>query len=390
MAVSKQASAAARLMKQGLLKDAAIEFERALKQDPKDAAALLGLARLRLAQHDEPAAREVLQRLVAQHPTHPEALSHLARLDAEGGDARQLAVLEALAAQPKAGFFEVVNHGRALLAHHQYPAAIAALEKALALQPGNAQTLTYLGMALQGDKQLDRALKRYLEAAEASRTEHLPLLLAARVQVLKDQVGAALQTLQKAILRSPRETALIREFATLCFVAGAPEPAIKAAIDIRLQQPDNADAIYLHGLASFVAGKDADADRILREALAKVPDNTMVRIALAKVRRRMGDDAEAQKLLEAAHASDPSDVGAANDLAVLLMSKPGGAANARAVLAPALKAHPDDAGLHLNQALALADTDKAQARTHAQKAQASTDKHIREQADRLVAALAGK
>ncbi|NPC76492.1 tetratricopeptide repeat protein, partial [Corallococcus exiguus] len=69
MAVSKQASAAARLMKQGLLKDAAIEFERALKQDPKDAAALLGLARLRLAQHDEPAAREVLQRLVAQHPT---------------------------------------------------------------------------------------------------------------------------------------------------------------------------------------------------------------------------------------------------------------------------------------------------------------------------------
>ncbi|WP_216619062.1 hypothetical protein, partial [Corallococcus carmarthensis] len=32
MAVSKQASSAARLMKQGLLKDAAIEFERALKQ----------------------------------------------------------------------------------------------------------------------------------------------------------------------------------------------------------------------------------------------------------------------------------------------------------------------------------------------------------------------
>jgi hypothetical protein len=75
---------------------------------------------------------------------------------------------------------------------------------------------------------------------------------------------------------------------------------------------------------------------------------------------------------------------------VLLMSKPGGAANARAVLAPALKAHPDDAGLHLNLALSLADTDKAQARTHAQKAQASTDKHLREQADRLVAALKGK
>ncbi|MCY1044760.1 tetratricopeptide repeat protein [Corallococcus sp. bb12-1] len=390
MAVSKQATTAARLMKQGLLKDAALEFERALKQDPKDAAAMLGLARLRLAQHDEPAARAMLQRLVEQHPTHPEALSHLARLDAEKGDARQLAVLEALAAQPKAGFFEVVNHGRGLLAHHQYTAAIPALEKALAVQPGNPQTLTYLGMALQGDKQLDRALKRYQEAAEASRTEHLPLLLAARVQVLQGHVGAALTTLQQAILRSPREPSLIREFASLCFFAGAPEPAIKAAIDLRMQQPDNADAIYLHGLASFVAGKNEDADRILREALAKVPDNAAVRIALAKVRRRLGDDAEAQKLLEAAIAADPSEVGAANDLAVLHLSRPGGATAARAVLTQALKTHPDDVGVHLNLALALADTDKAQARTHATKAQASTDKHIREQADRLIAALGAK
>ncbi|MFP2934675.1 tetratricopeptide repeat protein, partial [Pyxidicoccus sp. 3LG] len=62
MAVSKLATSAARLMKQGLLKEAAREFERALDQDPKDASAMLGLARLRLAQHDEPAARAALQR----------------------------------------------------------------------------------------------------------------------------------------------------------------------------------------------------------------------------------------------------------------------------------------------------------------------------------------
>jgi hypothetical protein len=83
-------------------------------------------------------------------------------------------------------------------------------------------------------------------------------------------------------------------------------------------------------------------------------------------------------------------VGAANDLAVLHLSKPGGAASARAVLTEALKAHPEDAGLHLNLALALADSDAARARTHAQRAQASRDRHIREQADRLVAALGSR
>ncbi|ATB49644.1 tetratricopeptide repeat protein [Corallococcus macrosporus] len=390
MAVSKLASSAARLMKQGLLKEAARDFERALEQDPKDASALLGLARLRLAQHDEPAAREVLQKLVALHPTHPEALSHLARLDAERGDARQLDLLAALAAQPKAGFFEVVNHGRALLGHERYAAAIPELERALALQPGNAQTLTYLGMALQGDKQLDRALRRYQEAAEASKTEHLPLQLAARVQLLQGHVGSAIVTLRQAILRSPRETALFREFASLCLMAGAPEAAMRAAIELRLQLPDSADAIYLHGISAFVAGKDEDADRILREALAKAPESAPVRVALAKVRRKLGDDAEAQKLLEAAVASAPSEAGAANDLAVLHLSRPGGAAAARAVLTEALKHHPEDPGIHLNLALALADSDKAQALTHAKRAQASTHRDLREQADRLVAALGPK
>lgn len=389
-AVSKLASSAARLMKQGLLKEAARDFERAIAQDPKDASALLGLARLRLAQHDEPGARDVLKKLLALHPTHPEALSHLSRLDAEKGDARALELLAALASQPKAGFFEVLNHGRALLARGLHAAAVGVLERALTLQPGNALTLTYLGRALQGAGQLDPALRRYQQAAEASRTEHLPLLLASRVQVMQGHVGAALVTLRQAILRNPKEASLFREFASLCLFAGAPDAAMRAAIELRLRLPDSADAIYLHGLSAFVAGKNEDADRILREALAGAPDSAQVRVALAKVRRRLGDDAEAQKLLEEALAAEPTDVGAVNDLAVLHLSRPGGAATARTLLTEALKAHPDDPGLHLNLALALADSDAAQARTHAQRAQASDHRHIREQADRLVAALTGR
>ncbi|WP_224245767.1 tetratricopeptide repeat protein [Hyalangium gracile] len=388
MAVSKLAASAARLMKQGLLKEAAREFESALKQDPKDASALLGLARLRLAQEDEDAARTVLRRLLELHPTHPEALSHLARLEAQEGNERALGLLRELASRPKPGFFEVLNHGRALLHAEQHEAATAELERALRLQPGNPQVLTYLGMALQGRKQLDAALKRYQEAAAATRTEHLPLLLASRVQVLQGQVGAALATLRQAILRAPREPSLYREFASLCLFAGAPDAAARAAIELRLQLPESADAAYLHGLAMFVAGKDDDAERILREALQKATGSPDVRLALAKVLRRKGNDAEAQRLLEEAVALAPGEPGPANDLAVLLMSRPSGKAAARAVLEKALAAQPEDPGLHLNLALALADSEPKRARTHAQKAQASKDTRIREQADRLMAALA--
>jgi Flp pilus assembly protein TadD len=388
MAVSKLAASAARLMKQGLLKEAAREFESALQQDPTDASALIGLARLRLAQEDEAAARTVLRRLLELHPTHPEALSHLARLEAQEGNARALELLRELASQPKAGFFEVLNHGRALLRAEQYEAAATELERALGLQPGNPQVLTYLGMALQGQKHLDAALKRYQEAAQATRTEHLPLLLASRVQVLQGQVGAALVSLREAILRAPQEPSLFHEFATLSLFAGAPEAAVRAAIELRLKLPESADAVYLHGLAMLVAGKDADAERILREALQRVPQSVDVRLALGKVLRRQGNDAEAQRLLEEAVTLAPGAPGPANDLAVLLMARPDGKAAARAVLERALAAHPEDPGLNLNLALALADSDPKRARTHAQKAQASKDANLREQADRLVAALA--
>ncbi|WNG52320.1 tetratricopeptide repeat protein [Archangium minus] len=390
MTVSKLAASAVRLMKQGLLKEAARDFEKALEQNPSDAGALLGLARLRLAQYDDTAARTLLQRLVKLHPTHPEALSHLARLEAEAGNSRALELLGALASQPKAGFFEILNHGRALLTAHQYVAAERELARALRLQPGLTQVLTYLGMALQGQKRLDEALKCYQDAAGNSRTEHLPLLLAARVQVMQGKLGPAMMNLRQALLRAPREPSLHREFVTVCLAAGAPEEAVRSAIELRLLLPQSADAIYLHGISLLMAGKNEDAERNLRQALERVPGSTDVRLALAKLRRRQGDDAGAQRLLEEAVKLAPEEVGPANDLAVLHLSRPGGAAAARAVLAKALARHPDDLGVHLNLALALADSDASKALTHARRAQASTERQVREQAARLVAALSSR
>jgi Flp pilus assembly protein TadD len=154
-----------------------------------------------------------------------------------------------------------------------------------------------------------------------------------------------------------------------------------------MRSPKDADAAYLHGLATLLSGKLEDAERILRETLALAPRSVEVRVAMAKARRMAKDEAGAQKLLEEALALEPHAPGAVCDLAVLHLSKPGGAARAREVLAPALVAHPKDAGLNLNMALALADSDKGRAREYARKAQASEDKRIREQADKLLASL---
>jgi hypothetical protein len=49
-----------------------------------------------------------------------------------------------------------------------------------------------------------------------------------------------------------------------------------------------------------------------------------------------------------------------------------------------LAAHPDEPGANLNMALALVKSDKAAAARYAQKARASTDPTVREQAERLL------
>ncbi|MCY1080818.1 tetratricopeptide repeat protein [Archangium lansingense] len=387
MNVSKQAAEAARLMKQGLLKEAVREFERALAQDPADAAALLGLARLHLSRGNNDAARPLLKKLVELHPGHAEAHSHLARLDAEAGDAQALARLKALAGRPEAGFFELLNYGRALLARQSFPEAAAAFEHVLRLQPGNHQVLTYLGMAQQGQGQLDQALRSFLDSAAHTQREHLPLVFASRVLVKQGRIGRALVLLRQALTRAPGDVSLYPEFIKLSLFAGAPKPAVKAAIEFRMRSPKDPDAAYLHGLATLLSGNLGDAERILRETLALAPNSIEVRVAMAKARRMAKDDAGAQKLLEEALKLEPHAPDPVNELAVLHMSKPGGAAKAREVLAPALAAHPEDAGLNLNMALALADSEKSRAREYARKAQGSPDKRIREQAEKLLASL---
>src|SRR4051794_39332407 len=111
MALSKRTAEGAKLLKQGLIKDAAREFEAALKTNADDAEALLGLARLRIAASRPEEATPLLQRLLKLKPGHSEALSHLARMRAEAGDAKAVDALRLICAQPTARFAEFYNLG---------------------------------------------------------------------------------------------------------------------------------------------------------------------------------------------------------------------------------------------------------------------------------------
>lgn len=388
MANARTAKEGLKLMTMGLLKEAAREFEGALAKNPQDAPALLGLARLHLAQHRPDEARPLLERVVALHPNNPEARGFLARLKAEGSkDEGALNELRSLAKQPKAGFTEFYNLGHALLCLTGKEAEAAqAFVQALKVDAKNPHATTYLGLAMLRQGELGQALKCFKYASTLAPRESLPLQLASRVLVKQGQIGQAQLALQKAIQRTPRKPELHEEYIKLCIFANNPKAALNSALELRQLSPKNPNGPYLQGLVMLIGGQVDEARRLFRETLTLAPDSWEAKLGLARA-LQLGtnkDPEQARKLLEEAVAKAPTEPGPVNELAVLYLEKPETAPRAKELLAKLLAAHPDEPGANLNMALALVKTDKAASAQHARKAQKSTDPSVREQADRLL------
>jgi Flp pilus assembly protein TadD len=392
MATGRSAREGLKLMTMGLLQEAAREFEGALAKDPSDATALLGLARLHLAQHRPAEAKPLLERLLALHPDNPEARGFLARLKAEEGkDEGALDELRSLAGSPKAGFTEFYNLGHALLLVPGKEAEAAqAFVQALRVTPKDPHATTYLGVAVWRQGELARALKCFKYAATLAPHEALPLQLAARVLVQQGQVGQAQVALQKALQRAPQKAELHEEFIKLCLFANSPKAALHSVLELRQLDPGNPNGPYLHGLLMLLSGKVEDARRTFGEALALAPQSWEARLGLARALLvgEQKDLARALELLEEAVARAPTEPGPVNELAVLYLARPETAPKARELLTRLLAAHPDEPGANLNMALALVKTDKAAAARHAQKARQSGEPSVREQAERLLKQVA--
>ena len=370
-------------MKVGLLKEAVQQFEAGLKENPKDSACLLGLARVHLGQQDIPRARLTLKKLVELEPTHSEALSHLALLDVREGNAAALGTLQSLSELPGAGFFEHYNFSMALQEKGDLAQAEVALQRANKSQPDNPFVLTELGMLAIGRQDAALAVKYLKRAAELMPNEWVPQQLYSRALTLSGVAGQAIAVLNKTIDQHREAAPLYEDLFKLCMMTGNLGGAERSAIALRGLKPDDANPIYLHGLVLFTSGKVAEAKPLFEEAMRKAPTAFEPLQALAKVLVLLKDHPGAIKLLEEAIARAPTQAGPANDLALLYLVKKE-AVKAERVLRVALGKNPDDPALCFNLALALVQqTKKTEARPFVAKALASKDPELKEQATRL-------
>jgi tetratricopeptide (TPR) repeat protein len=271
----------------------------------------------RLLERDPGLAAEQLEEILQVAPDHPSALQLLAAAHSRQGDpSAALAILLPLARAWPDGAAVQFDLGQALARCGRGQEAIAALRRAVAIEPDLPQAWRVLGDCLvaAGDH----------EAADAAYVSHVrhaardPQLMAAAVALAENRIPEAEAMLRAQLRQAPTDVAAIRMFAELA---------------ARLDR--NEDALHL-----------------LERCLELAPGFREARRNYALVLHRSNRSEQALAEIERLLAADPEDAGSRN-LKAAVLCRTGDYGQAIDLYAALLEQHPDHPKLWVSQGHAL-------------------------------------
>jgi cellulose synthase operon protein C len=364
----------------GEIKDARAMLRAALAIDPDNVGSQIDLARLDEAAGDASAAESRLQ---AALKAHPDALPiRLALADVmvrmKAYDSAR-ALLEA--AGPNAGPQVKFALAQVALASGDLKAADAAIDQALAAQPGQAALVEDAGLLLMKANQFDAALARFTQATQLAPKNAGYWLNSARAQLALNQPLAARSSLNQADRLQPQWLPVVGTLAYLDMHQGDGQAALariqallaqrphdpgvlelEGDVDAFLRQPAAAEAAYAKAQQQRPSARLAanlyrvrlmahapEPQQPLEQWLAREPQSWAIRDLLGEyyLSVRKSPSLAAQQF-KAVVAQDPNDVVALNNLAWALnqIGDPGAVALAERAyrLAPNLSSVDDTLG----------------------------------------------
>ncbi|MEW9624310.1 tetratricopeptide repeat-containing sulfotransferase family protein [Rhodanobacter geophilus] len=271
----------------------------------------------RLLERDPALAAEQLAEILQVAPGQPRALQLLAATRTLQDDpSGALAILVPLArTQPNAAAVHF-DLGLALAGSGRGPEAIAALRRAVALQPGLPQAWRVLGDCLAAAGEHEAADAAYVSHVRHSTRD--PRLMAAAVALAEDRIPEAEARLREQLKRAPTDVAAIR---------------MLAEVAARL-------------------GRNEDALHLLERCLELAPGFHEARRNYALVLHRANRPEAALAEIARLLAADPEDAGSRN-LKAAVLCRTGDYEQAIGIYAALLERHPDNPKLWVSQGHAL-------------------------------------
>jgi tetratricopeptide (TPR) repeat protein len=240
----------------------------------------------------------------------------------------------------------------ALRALERYEDARAAYQRALALDPRNADAHYGLGNALFELHRFAEAVDQYRQALQFNPGDAEALNnLGNALQELGDFDGAA-ASYRRALEVNPDFAEALLNFGSFLAERGQVTDAASCYHRVLSVDPCNADALLLLGNALRRQDKLSEAVRTYQQALRAAPSSVKAHIGLGLALLELRHFDEAAAAFEAARRLDADNVAAMNGLArsLLFLNRPD---DALAVLARAQEIAPEMAEVHLNRGIGL-------------------------------------
>jgi putative PEP-CTERM system TPR-repeat lipoprotein len=303
-AANAQPDNAAALDLLGATQFAAKDFDNALgtyrklaDRFPNQAEPLLKLAQVHAARKEPDEARRRIEEAIRVKPDLIDAKLMLGNLEINSGRADQALKLAKAIEQQKpdspAGWS---LEGDALLAKKQYPAALAAFERAYRLAPSPA-TLIRVHLALAGAGRVEEGEKRLAEWLAAHPDDRGTRRYLADRLVGRGQFKSAADQYLILNQQVPGNAEMLNNLAWALFQLKDPR-ALGFAEQALKRQPDNAGILDTYGWLLANNGQAPRGIEQLRKAVSKAPDVPDIRWHLASALAMAGDRERARQELE--------------------------------------------------------------------------------------------
>jgi putative PEP-CTERM system TPR-repeat lipoprotein len=251
-------------------------FDAVLAKDPKNEAALLGLADL-LAATKAPRAEigATLEKAVALNPTSARARVALVNFHLQGADAKS---------------------------------ALAAAQQAQAAFPDNPRILELLGLSQLAAGDSNSAIATFGKLEAVAPNSPAPLLRLAGAQLASKDISGAIQSLRKALEINPDLLPVRQQLAALYLQQSKPDAALAEAKVVQKRHPEQPAGYVFEGDVRAVQKQWAAAESAYREAL-KRGKSTLVAARLHSTLEVAGKRSEADAFARSWLKENPKDAG---------------------------------------------------------------------------------
>ena len=281
-------------------------YNHALTLDPRYLPALEGAAQLEYQRHS-PAAKALLQRILALHPEDPTANTMIGFLSYASGDCKAAIPAFArgggvLASQPAT----LSAYGTCLAQAGQYQQAISIFQQALDTGADAAVTRYNLALAQWKANNTDQALAT-LQPLLQDRRQTDAILLAADIYETSNHTQQAIDLLRSAILANPKEVAPYLAFASLSYDHASMQVGIDI-INAGLTQLPNEPRLYqVRGILYIQFARFDEAAADFEKASELDPRLPMLGTSQALAASQRHNDREAIAGFRSAVKTQPKD-----------------------------------------------------------------------------------